>query len=115
MITKETKKETILVNAQYEENYDYDNGNFRWKKKGSETFVIEMDENILLNSNPSEVFAKMLTSYCNAEVRYTYISHEVQFIKPKTLGTEEQYLEIQEEIDFDKKFLSIEGDFRMNF
>lgn len=115
MIKKNTNKKTILVHAQYEENYDYDKGNFRWKKKGSETFIIEIDENILLNSNSSEVFAKMLTSYCNAEVRYTYISHEVQFINPKILGTEEQFLEIQDEIDFDKKILSIEGDFRMNF
>jgi|TARA_B110000858_G_scaffold124930_1_gene142380 hypothetical protein len=85
-------KNTILVHTQYEENYGHYEGNFAWKKKGGHTFSIEMDADLVMYSNPAEVFGKMLESHCNDLARYTYVDHDIQFHKPTVLGTAADYV-----------------------
>ena len=85
---------TILVHTQYEENYGFDEGNFHWKPKGGHTFQIEMEADLLMYTNPSEVFGKMLESHNSDIERFTYIEYEIQWQKPTFLGTESEYMKI---------------------
>jgi hypothetical protein len=85
-------KNTILVHTQYEENYGFSEGNFHWKKKGGHTFLIEMDADLLMYTDPSKVFAKMLESQNTDLERFTYLEYEVQWQEPTVLGSETDYL-----------------------
>lgn len=84
----------ILVHTQYEENYLFYDCGFHWKKKGEHIFQIEMDVDILMYSNPSEVFAKMLKSHNSDAERFTYVHHEIQWQEPTILGTQDDYIKI---------------------
>ena len=90
---------TVLVHAQYEENYAHYEGGFHWKKKGGHTFQIEMDADLIMYSNPGEVFSKMLDSHCNNLERYTYVGYDIQFHKPTVLGTQEDYIAANQSLD----------------
>ena len=83
---------TILVHTQYEENYAHYEGGFHWKKKGGHTFQIEMDADILMYTDPAEVFGKMLLNHSNDIERFTYLDYEVQWQAPTPLGTQEDYI-----------------------
>ena len=96
---------TILVHTQYEENYGFNEGNFHWKKKGGHTFSIEMDADILMYSNPAEVFGKMLESHNSDIERFTYVDHEVQWQEPTPLGTQEDYIKFNQLIESEKETL----------
>ncbi len=85
-------KNTILIHTQYEENYAHYEGGFHWKKKGGHTFQIEMDADLLLYSDPKEVFGKMLEPHCNDIERFTYVEYEIQWAEPTLLGTQEEYI-----------------------
>ena len=82
----------ILVHTQYEENYGFHEGNFHWKPKGGHTFQIEMDADLLMYTDPSEVFGKMLESQNSDLERFTYLEYEVQWQEPTLLGTQEDYI-----------------------
>lgn len=92
-------KNTVLVHTQYEENYAHYEGGFHWKKKGGHTFQIEMDADIIMYSNPSHVFAKMLESQCSDLARYTYVGYDIQFHKPTVLGTQEDYIAANQSLE----------------
>ena len=82
----------ILVYTQYEENYAHYEGGEHWKSKGGHTFQIEMDADLLLYSDPSQVFGKMLESHNSDLERFTYVDHEIQFHTPTVLGTQDDYI-----------------------
>ena len=82
----------ILVHTQYEENYGFHEGNFHWKPKGGHTFQIEMDADLLLYTDPAEVFGKMLESQNSDLERFTYVEYEIQWQEPTLLGSQEDYI-----------------------
>jgi len=89
----------ILVHTQYEENYGFHEGNFHWKKKGGHTFQIEMDADLMLYSDPAEVFSKMLEKQCNDLERFTYVDHEIVFQAATVLGTQADYIATNQKLD----------------
>jgi hypothetical protein len=89
----------VLVHTQYEENYGFHEGNFHWKKKGGHTFQIEMDADLLLYTDPREVFGKMLESQNSDLERFTYLEYEIQWKNPTVLGTEEDYIKTNQELN----------------
>ena len=89
---------TILIHTQYEENYGFSEGTEHWKKKGGHTFQIKMDADLLMYSDPAEVFSKMLESQSNDLERFTYIDMEIQFHPPTKLGTQSDYIKINSEL-----------------
>jgi len=92
---------TILIHTQYEENYGFNEGNSRWKKKGGHTFQIEMDADLLMYSDPAEVFSKMLESQNSDLERFTYLEYEIQFHKPTVLGTHADYITANQSLEED--------------
>ena len=89
----------VLIHTQYEENYGFHEGNFRWKPKGGHTFQIEMDADLMMFSDPAKVFSKMLESQNTDLERFTYLDHEIQFHTPTILGTQEDYIMANKSID----------------
>ena len=83
---------TVKIYTQYEENYAHHEGGVHWKKKGGHTFQIDMDADLLLYTDPAEVFAKMLESHNSELERFTYIDYEIEFQKPTYLGTHADYI-----------------------
>lgn len=92
----------ILVHTQYEENYAHYEGGFHWKKKGGHTFQIEMDADLLLYTDPADVFGKMLETHNSDIERFTYIDYEVQFHKPTVLGTHADYIAANASLEVDE-------------
>lgn len=89
----------VLVHTQYEENYGFHEGGVHWKPKGGHTFQIEMDADLFMFSNPTEVFGKMLESHNSDLERFTYIGHEIQFQTPTVLGTQEDYIKANQSLE----------------
>jgi len=96
-------KNTILIHTQYEENYGHYEGNFHWKKKGGHTFSIELDADIMMYSDASSIFKKMLLSQSNDLERFTYMEHEVQWEIPPVLGTQDDYINTNRELNPEMK------------
>tara|TARA_B100000497_G_scaffold26282_1_gene30998 strand:+ start:3542 stop:3832 length:291 start_codon:yes stop_codon:yes gene_type:complete len=90
---------TVLVQTQYEENYAAHEGGEHWKPKGGHTFQIEMDADLLLYSNPTDVFGKMLESHCNEHARYSYLGYDIQWHEPTVLGTAADYVKALNVVD----------------
>jgi hypothetical protein len=89
----------ILVHTQYEENYGFHEGGFHWKPKGGHTFQIEMDADLLMYTDPAEVFGKMLESQNSDHERFTYLEYEIQWQEPTLLGTQEDYIKTNQELN----------------
>jgi len=89
----------ILVHTQLEENYGFHEGNFHWKPKGGHTFQIEMDADLLMYTDAAEVFGKMLESQSNDLERFTYLEYEIQWQEPTLLGTQEDYIKTNQELN----------------
>ena len=89
----------ILVHTQYEENYGFHEGNFHWKPKGGHTFQIEMDADLLLYTDPAEVFGKMSESQNSDLERFTYVEYEIQWQEPTLLGSQEDYIKANQELN----------------
>lgn len=89
----------ILVHTQYEENYGFHEGNFHWKPKGGHTFQIEMDADLFFYTDPAEVFAKMLESHNTDIERFTYVDHEIVWQEPTVLGSQEDYIKANQELN----------------
>ena len=91
----------ILVHTQLEENYGFHEGNFHWKPKGGHTFQIEMDADLLMYSNPEKVFSKMVESQNSDLERFKYLEYEIQFHKPTFLGTQVDYITVNQSLEED--------------
>jgi|GEM_PF-741221 len=82
----------VLVHTQYEENYGFHEGGVHWKKKGGHTFQIMIDADLLMYTDPAEVFGKMLESQNSDLERFTYLEYEIQWHEPTLLGTQADYI-----------------------
>ena len=97
----------ILVHAQYYENYNvgpegfnmYGDKQPHWKPKGGHTFQIEMDADLLMFSDPAEVFGKMLEKQNSIAERFEYVDYEVQWQEPTLLGSQEDYIKANQELN----------------
>ena len=93
----------ILVHTQYFENYNVGPEGFgevpHWKPKGGHTFQIEMDADLLLYTDPAEVFGKMLEKQNSIAERFTYIEYEIQWQEPTVLGSQEDYIKTNNELN----------------
>ena len=89
----------ILVHTQYYENYGFHEGGEHWKPKGGHTFQIEMDADLLLYTDPAEVFGKMLESQNSDLERFKYIEYEIVWQEPTLLGTQEDYIKTNQELN----------------
>jgi hypothetical protein len=113
-------KKTILIHTQYQENYgahDWDGTGIcpqQWKNKGGTIFSIEMEADLCMYTDPSEVFQSMLNEDHNNEfVKYTYKGHDIQFSIPTPIGTDSNYIKHYQKLEIDKQLRTAEGHFRM--
>jgi hypothetical protein len=75
---------SILVSAQYYENYS-DSKNPYWKPKGGADFSFLVDSDLVMwiyKEDLKIVLMKMVEEQGNEYSRYEYISHEVKFSDP---------------------------------
>jgi len=89
----------ILVHTQYYENYGFHEGGEHWKPKGGHTFQIEMDADLLMYTDPAEVFGKMVESQNSDLERFKYIEYEIVWQEPTLLGTQEDYIKTNQELN----------------
>ncbi len=99
-------KNTIIITTQYQENYgahDWDGTGScpqHWKNKGSHLFSIELDSDILMYCRDAEaVFSKMCAEHNNDYERFEYSHHDIQWNKPTELGTSEEFLKVNSELN----------------
>jgi hypothetical protein len=75
---------SILVSAQYYENYS-DNQTPYWKPKGGADFSFPIDSDLVMyvyKEELREALIKMVEEQGNEYSRYEYIDHEVKFAAP---------------------------------
>ena len=75
---------SILVSAQYYENYS-DSKNPYWKPKGGADFSFPVDSDLAIFTYKEDLKAtliKMVEEQGNEYSRYEYISHEFKFSDP---------------------------------
>ena len=75
---------SILVSAQYYENYS-DSKNPYWKPKGGADFSFPVDSDLVMYAYKEDLknaLMKMVEEQGNEYSRYEYISHEVKFSDP---------------------------------
>jgi hypothetical protein len=75
---------SILVSAQYYENYS-DNQTPYWKPKGGADFSFPVDSELVMylyKEDLREALIKMVEEQSNEYSRYEYIDHEVKFAAP---------------------------------
>lgn len=82
-------KTLLLITAQYEENYgssEYPH----WKKKGGQTFSLNVDADLLMYEKERCINAirLILDKKYDSHNRYTYLSHELLFSGIETLNDE---------------------------
>jgi len=79
---------TIKVMAQYHENYSDTNTPY-WKPKGGQEFQIVMDSDIVMYSNDLvKHLMDVVSSQSDEHNKYSYLEHDVEFIKPVVLDSE---------------------------
>ena len=90
---------SILVSAQYYENYS-DNQTPYWKPKGGADFSFPVDSELVMylyKEDLRKALIKMVEEQSNEYSRYEYIDHEVKFGKPivvEGLGEELQKMSL---------------------
>jgi hypothetical protein len=75
---------SILVSAQYYENYS-DSKNPYWKPKGGADFSFPVDSDLAIYAYKEDLknaLIKMVEAQSNEYSRYEYISHEFKFSDP---------------------------------
>jgi hypothetical protein len=75
---------SILVSAQYYENYS-DSKNPYWKPKGGADFSFPVDSDLVMYAYKEDLknaLMKMVEEQGNEYSRYEYIDHEVKFAAP---------------------------------
>ena len=79
---------TVKVMAQYHENYS-DTDIPYWKPKGGQEFQIVIDSDVLMYSNDLiKHLMEIISAQSDEHNKYSYLEHEVEFIKPVVLDTE---------------------------
>ena len=74
--------------AQYHENYSDTNTPY-WKPKGGQEFQIVMDSDIVMYSNNLvNHLTDIVSSQSDEHNKYSYLEHDVEFIKPVVLDSE---------------------------
>jgi len=58
-----------------------------------------MDADLLLYTDPAEVFGKMVESQNSDLERFKYVDHEIQWQEPTLLGTQEDYIKTNSELN----------------
>ncbi len=96
--------QTVLITAQYFENYSDDPKSPHWKPKFGQQFKIvadteQLDCFVYETSNMQEVIEKILARKSNSHVRYEFVELERQFSEPENITEEfknefEKYLEL---------------------
>lgn len=89
----------IIVHTQYFENYGFHEGGEYWKPKGGYDFHIMMDLDLLMYSNHKAIFSEMLKSKSNELNRFEYIDYSVQWEEPELLGTQEDYIQVNQKLE----------------
>jgi len=89
----------ILIHTQYFENKAFYEGGESFRPKGGHTFQVEMDTDLLLYTDPVEVFGKMLESQNTDLERFEYVDHEIQWQEPTLLGTQDDYVKANQELN----------------
>lgn len=100
-------KNLVIITTQYFENYNVGPDGFNtmgdgtphWKPKGESLWQIEMDADLLMMSDPHEVFGRMIAKHNNEAERFEYITHDVRWSEPHVLGTEEDYIQAHKEVE----------------
>lgn len=95
--------QTILVHTQYFENKAFYEGGEAFRPKGGHTFKIEMDADLLLYTDPAGVFGKMLESQNSDLERFEYVEHEIQWQEPTVLGTQDDYVKANQDLEEEPK------------
>lgn len=95
-------KVNVLVNCQYFENYNVGPDGFNtygdkqphWKPKGGHSFLMPVDEDTLLYTEPSDLvdaICSIVEKQNNVASRFQYIDHEIQWIEPDVIqGLQEE-------------------------
>ena len=79
---------TVKVMTQYFENYS-DTKTPYWKPKGGQEFQIVIDSDVLMYSNDLiKHLMEIVSAQSDEHNKYSYLEHEVEFIKPVVLDTE---------------------------
>ena len=82
---------TIKIQAQYYENYGFNEGTERWKPKGGADFEVQCNSDLLMYSDSAAIIVAIETALekrSNEHSRYTYIEHSVVFGKTEELSQE---------------------------
>ena len=82
---------TIKIQAQYYENYGFNEGTERWKPKGGADFEVQCNSDLLMYSDKDDLIETIKTQLAkrsNEHSRYTYIEHSVVFGKTEELSQE---------------------------
>ena len=95
----------VIVSTQFYENYNVSadgfntnsDGNPSWKPKMGHEFTIEVDSDLLMYcDNIEEIFSQMVSKHNSEAEKFEYRSHEIKFSEPTKLGTQEEFLKINE-------------------
>ena len=79
---------TIKVMAQYFENYS-DTKTPYWKPKGGQEFQIVIDSDVVMYSNDLvKHLMEIVSAQSDEHNKYSYLEHDVEFIKPVVLDSE---------------------------
>lgn len=93
-------KISLIITAQYEENYGlFNNEPFDiWKFKGEQRFTLKVDTNAFMYGEAEVITAvkTLIASQSDSGSRYTYVSHELVFSEPIELS------EADFEVEFEK-------------
>ena len=98
-------KSKVIVSTQFYENYNVSADGFNtnsdgkpsWKPKMGHEFTIEIDSDLLMYcDNIEEIFSQMVSKHNSEAEKFEYRSHEIKFSEPTKLGTQEEFLKINE-------------------
>jgi hypothetical protein len=96
-------KAELRINAQYFENYNLTGeGEPKFKPKGGQIFNCYIDPELLLHVGNEGLVAaceEVLKSHSNGAVRFTYLSHEVNFFDPIAFDARELTEAIMKQFD----------------
>jgi hypothetical protein len=100
-------KNTVIITAQYFENYNvgpegfntYGDKQPQWKPKGSHQFKLEIDADMLMYTDANAILSKMVESHNSVAEKFEYVDYEVQWSQPTLLGTDDDYRQIYQQLE----------------
>ena len=97
-------KVNLKIKSQYFENYEPSNWDGKgfipqnWKKKGTQIFDIEVDDDIVMYSTKMEQHIRELLKFQGSnDCKYEYIEHSIEYAKPIGLSCLRLYEFIKKE------------------